>query len=35
MIEKFKECYDNQHDYAKEWKKKTDGFANIKLLNFS
>ena len=29
MIKEFKECDDNRHDYAKEWKKKTDGLANI------
>ncbi len=25
MIEKYKEWYDNRHEYAKEWKKKTGG----------
>lgn len=22
MIEEFKECYDNRHEYAKKWKKE-------------
>ena len=25
MIEKFKEWYEERHEYAKEWKKKTGG----------
>ena len=31
MIEDFKECYDNRHDYAKNWKKKN---PNGKVLGY-